>query len=135
MVLKKTKLLPEFIGSPYAEWASFCNHEKYLDVIFEKRIIRRLHKEMIEAKVFIIFIRVYSLFKSEQLSANTKITSHKALISNDLFAPHRNLWQIPIFRYCSACRSRFSAPLVNMLITQPSLGWTWFSKYCIFMIA
>jgi hypothetical protein len=35
---------------------------------------------MIEAKAFRIFIRVHSLFKSERLSANIKLTMHKALI-------------------------------------------------------
>jgi hypothetical protein len=35
---------------------------------------------MIEAKAFRIFIRIYSLFKSERLSANIKLTLHKALI-------------------------------------------------------
>jgi hypothetical protein len=35
---------------------------------------------MIEAKAFRTFIRIYSLFKSERLSANIKLTLHKALI-------------------------------------------------------
>jgi hypothetical protein len=35
---------------------------------------------MIEAKAFRTFIRVYSLFKSERLSANIKMTIHKARI-------------------------------------------------------
>jgi hypothetical protein len=35
---------------------------------------------MIEAKAFRTFIRVYSLFKSERLSANIKLTLHTALI-------------------------------------------------------
>jgi hypothetical protein len=35
---------------------------------------------MIEAKAFRTFIRVYSLFKSERLRANIKLTLHKALI-------------------------------------------------------
>jgi hypothetical protein len=35
---------------------------------------------MIEAKAFRTFSRVYSLFKSEHLSANIKLTLHKALI-------------------------------------------------------
>jgi hypothetical protein len=55
---------------------SFVNHVKYLGLIFEKRITWRLHIEMTEVKVF----RIYSLFKSERLSANIKITFHKALI-------------------------------------------------------
>jgi hypothetical protein len=40
----------------------------------------RLNIEMIEAKGFRTFIRLYSLFKSERLSANIKLTLHKALI-------------------------------------------------------
>jgi hypothetical protein len=35
---------------------------------------------MIEAKAFRTFIKIYSLFKSEQLSTNIKLTFHKALI-------------------------------------------------------
>jgi hypothetical protein len=35
---------------------------------------------MIEAKAFRTFIRIYSLFKSERLNANIKLTLHKALI-------------------------------------------------------
>jgi hypothetical protein len=34
---------------------------------------------MIEAKVFRTFITIYSLFKSERLSANIKLTLYKAL--------------------------------------------------------
>jgi hypothetical protein len=40
----------------------------------------RLHIQMIEAKAFRTFIRIYSLFKSERLSTNIKLTLHKALI-------------------------------------------------------
>jgi hypothetical protein len=36
--------------------------------------------EMIESKAFRTFIRIYSLFKSEQLRANIKLTLHKALV-------------------------------------------------------
>jgi ribosome-binding factor A len=35
---------------------------------------------MMEAKPFRTFIRVYSLFKSQRLSANIKLALHKALI-------------------------------------------------------
>jgi hypothetical protein len=58
----------------------FANHVKYLGVIFDKRIIWRLHIDMIEAKVSRTFIRIYSLFKSERLSASIKLTLYKALI-------------------------------------------------------
>jgi hypothetical protein len=53
---------------------SFVNHVKYLGVIFHKGIIWRLHIEMIDAKVFRTFIRVYSLFRSGRLSADIKLT-------------------------------------------------------------
>jgi hypothetical protein len=36
--------------------------------------------EMIEARAFRKFIRIYPLFKSERLSTNIKLTLHKALI-------------------------------------------------------
>jgi hypothetical protein len=52
----------------------------YLNVIFDKRITWRLYIEMIEGKAFRIFIRMYFLFRSEQLSTNIKLTLHKALI-------------------------------------------------------
>jgi hypothetical protein len=49
------------------------NHVKYLSVIFDKRITWRVHVEMIEAKAFITFIRIYSIFRNERLSANIKL--------------------------------------------------------------
>jgi hypothetical protein len=58
----------------------FVNHVRYLGVIFDKRITWRLHIEMIEAKACRTFIGIYSLLKSERLSANIKLTLHKALI-------------------------------------------------------
>jgi hypothetical protein len=58
----------------------FVNSIKYLSVTFEKKITLRLHINMIEAKAFRTFIRIYSLFKSERLSASIKLTIHKALI-------------------------------------------------------
>jgi hypothetical protein len=58
----------------------FVNSAKYLGVIFDKQATWRLHIEMIEAKAFRTFIRLYSLFKSERLSASITLTLHKALI-------------------------------------------------------
>jgi hypothetical protein len=60
----------------------FVDHVKYHDFIFDKRIKCRLHIETIEDEVFRTFIRIYSLFKSERLSANVKLTLNKALISS-----------------------------------------------------
>jgi hypothetical protein len=39
---------------------------------------------MIEAKAFRTFFTIYSVFKSEQLSANIKLTIHKSLIRSVL---------------------------------------------------
>jgi hypothetical protein len=39
----------------------------------------QLHTEIIEAKAFKTFIRIYSLFKSERLRANIKLTLHKTV--------------------------------------------------------
>jgi hypothetical protein len=58
----------------------FVNSVKYLGVIFDKKVTLRLHIEMTEAKAFRTFIRVYSLFKSERLSADIKLILHKAFI-------------------------------------------------------
>jgi hypothetical protein len=59
---------------------SFVNYVKYLGVFFDKRIIWRLPIEVIKAKTFRTFIRIYSLFKNERLSANIKLNLHKSLI-------------------------------------------------------
>jgi hypothetical protein len=58
----------------------FVNSVKYLGVLFDKRMTWRLHIQMIEAKAFRTFIRMYFLFRSERLSANIKLTLHKTLI-------------------------------------------------------
>jgi hypothetical protein len=58
----------------------FVNSAKYVGVIFDGKVTWGLHIEMIEVNAFRTFIRVYSLFKSERLRANIKLTLHKALI-------------------------------------------------------
>jgi hypothetical protein len=58
----------------------FVKHVKYISVIFNKRITRRLRTEMVEAKAFRRFVRIYSLFRSVHSSANIKLTFRKALI-------------------------------------------------------
>jgi hypothetical protein len=58
----------------------FVNSVKYLGVLFDKRMTWRLHIQMIEAKAFRTYIRINSLFRSERLNANIKLTLHKALI-------------------------------------------------------
>jgi hypothetical protein len=58
----------------------FVNNVKYLGVIFDRKITWVLRIKTIETKAFRTFIRTYSLFKSEHLSANIKLTLYKALI-------------------------------------------------------
>jgi hypothetical protein len=58
----------------------FVNSVNYLGVICDKKVKWRLHIEVIEAKPSRTFIRVYSIFKSERLSTNIKLTLHKGLI-------------------------------------------------------
>jgi hypothetical protein len=53
---------------------------KDLGAIFDKRITWRQYVEMIEAKAFTTFLRIYSLFRSERLNSNIKVNLHKALI-------------------------------------------------------
>jgi hypothetical protein len=58
----------------------FVNSVKYLGVLFDKGMTWRLYIQMIEAKAFRTFIQICSLFKSERLSANIKLTLHNVLI-------------------------------------------------------
>jgi hypothetical protein len=58
----------------------FVNNIKYRGVIFDKRIRWRLHIEIIETNSFRTFIRIYSPFRSERLSAVIKLIPHKAFI-------------------------------------------------------
>jgi hypothetical protein len=58
----------------------FVDCIKYLGAIFDRKITWRIHIEAIEAKAFRTFLRVCSLFKSEWLDANIKLTLQKALI-------------------------------------------------------
>jgi hypothetical protein len=68
--------------SSYVEWTkhSILSGVKYLSVIFDKGMTWILYIDTIEAKNFRTFIRLYSLFKSERLSANIKQPLHKVLI-------------------------------------------------------
>jgi hypothetical protein len=53
------------------------NHVKYLSVILDKRLTWRLYVEMTEAKAVRTFIRIYTLFGSERLRGNIKLTHIK----------------------------------------------------------
>jgi hypothetical protein len=72
--------LPESLLKLNGQNIPFVNNVKYLGVIFDRKITWRLHIKTIETMDFKAFIRAFSLFKSEWLSANIKLTLHKALI-------------------------------------------------------
>jgi hypothetical protein len=71
---------PDYLLKLNGRKIPFVNSVKYLGVLFDNRMTWRLNIQMIEAKAFRTFNRIYFLFKSERLSANIKLTLHKALI-------------------------------------------------------
>jgi hypothetical protein len=71
----------------------FVNNVKYLGLIFNKKTTWRTHIKTIEAKAFRAFIRTYSLFKSEWLSANIKLTLHKVLLIRSILTYACPAWE------------------------------------------
>jgi hypothetical protein len=68
---------------------------------------------MSEAKAFRTFIRIYYQFKSERLSANIKLTLHKALIRLVMIYT-RPAWELAAHTYplqLRPCKTKYSAPL------------------------
>jgi hypothetical protein len=92
--VSRSRCLPVYHLTLNGRNIQFVNSAKYLSVIFDKRITWRFHKEMIAAKAF----RIYSIFKSKRLSANVKLTLHKAFITSVMTyaSPAGNLQHIPI---------------------------------------
>jgi hypothetical protein len=72
--------LPDSLLTLNGRNITFVNSVKYLGVIFDKRMTWKLHIQTIEGNAFRTFNKIYSLFKSERLSANIKLTLYKALI-------------------------------------------------------
>jgi hypothetical protein len=72
--------LPESLLTVNGRNIPFVNSVKHLGVIFDKKITWRLHIETVARKAYRTSIRLYSLFKSDRLSTNSKLTLHKALI-------------------------------------------------------
>jgi hypothetical protein len=74
MTLTLSKRRPEARLTLNGRNIPFVSHVKYLCVICYQRSTWTLHIEMIEVKAFRTFVRIYSLFKSERLNANIKLT-------------------------------------------------------------
>jgi hypothetical protein len=89
-----------------------------------------------KAKTFRTFIRIYSLFKSGRLSTNIKLTIHKELIRSIMtyacpaweFAAENHLLN------CSACKTKFSAPLEIFQGAYRFAICTWLSNFRVYMI-
>jgi hypothetical protein len=58
----------------------FVKSVEYLGVVFDRRMIWRLHIEKIAAEASGTYIRTYSIFKSKHLNANIKLIVYRALI-------------------------------------------------------
>jgi hypothetical protein len=69
---------------------------------------------MIEAKAFRTFIRIYSQFQSERLSANIKLTLHKALIMSAMtyVCP---AWEFAAYTYLLTLQRLQNKVLHNMV--------------------
>jgi hypothetical protein len=87
----------------------FVEQVKYIGVMFDERITWRFHIEVIEAKAFRTFIRVYSIFRSERLSANIKLALHKALIRS-VMTYACPAWQ----KTCIYCKRKYISVLCYM---------------------
>jgi hypothetical protein len=60
----------------------FVNSAEYLGIIFDRRLTLRLHIENTSAKALGTYIRTYSVFKSNHLSANIKLIVYRALLKS-----------------------------------------------------
>jgi hypothetical protein len=59
---------------------TFLKNVMYLGVTFDRRMIWRFHIERTVAMALHTYLTTYSLFKSEHLSTNIKLTLYKTLI-------------------------------------------------------
>jgi hypothetical protein len=75
--------------------------------------IWRLHIEMTEDMTFRTYIRVYSLFTCDRLSANIKLTLHKAIITSVMN------YDSPAWEF-SACKTRFSSLITSQGVHRPA---------------
>jgi hypothetical protein len=103
------------------------NHVKYLGVIFDKMITWRLHLEMTEGKAFRTFIRIYSLFISEHLSANIKLNVRLSRLG--ISGTHLPLKIAAPAKQCSAHYLKFSKVHTGLLFAH-SFNLPYVYDYC-----
>jgi hypothetical protein len=139
----KIRLRPSTFLTLWSPWGSsdsggnilFVNCVKYLGIIFDKRITWRLHTEMTEAKALRTFIRIHHLLKSERLSANIKLTLHKAL-NTSVKTYACPTWEFAAGTYIlkfQCLQTRFSIPLENFQGACPSAICTRLSVFHIYI--
>jgi hypothetical protein len=63
-------------------YAISCTEKITSRIIFDRRMIWRLHIERTAAKALDTYIRTHSVFKSDRVSINNKLILYKALISS-----------------------------------------------------
>jgi hypothetical protein len=66
----------------------FVNKATYLGVTLDRRMTWRHHIERTVAKALRTYLRTYSLFRSERLSTNIKLTLYKALMKSIIRLSH-----------------------------------------------
>jgi hypothetical protein len=126
---------PDFLFTLNGRNIPFVNNVKYPGIIFDKKMTWRLHIEIIEAKGFRTFIILYSLFKSERLSANIKLTFHKTLISSVMtyacsaweFAAETHLLKLQLLQ------NKVIRTIGKLPKRTPSAICIWLSKFRTFM--
>jgi hypothetical protein len=62
----------------------FVKEVKYLCAIFDSRVTWRQHIDYIVTKALQTLIRIYSVLRSERLSAKSELTLYKALITSKM---------------------------------------------------
>jgi hypothetical protein len=87
----------------------FVKEVKYLGAIFDSGVTWRQHIDSIVTKTLRTFIRIYSLLKSERLSAKSKLTLYKTLMRSKMTYACL-AWEFAADS--SACKIESSAPLV-----------------------
>jgi hypothetical protein len=85
---------PESLLTINGQNIPFVPNVKHLGIIFDRKITWGLHIKTIEVKAFRAFIRTHSLFKSEHLSSNIKLTFYKALIRS-IMTYGSPAWEFP----------------------------------------
>jgi hypothetical protein len=104
-------------------------------VVFDKKVTWRLHIEMMEAKALRTFIRIYSLFKSERLRANIKLTLDKAL-SRSVVTYASPAWEFGSdihLMNLQRLQTKFSASLGIFQGAHRFAICIWRSKFCTYM--